>query len=124
MDLERNDYYRDLQPLHDQCLKCLYYHTTLIMTDGSTLDGIIENVDKDRIIVLVGEDVMEQEGENEADQQRQYQSYGYGRRPRRRFRRFRRKAFPLASLAALSLLPYPYIAPPYPYNPYLPYFPY
>lgn len=122
MDLERNDYYRDLQSLHDQCLKCLYYHTTLTMTDGSTLDGIIENVDKDRIIVLVGEDVMEQEDDNEAGQQRQYQGYGYGRRPRRRHRRFRRKAFPLATLAALSLLPYPYIAPPYPY--YYPYYPY
>lgn len=127
MDLERNDYYRDLQSLHDQCQKCLYYHTILTMTDGSTLDGIIENVDKDRIIVLVGEDVMEQEDENEAeaDQQRQY--YGYGHRPRRRrrHRRFRRKAYPLATLAALSLLPYPYIAPPYPYyNAYYPYYPY
>lgn len=127
MDLERNEYYRDLQPLHDQCLKCLYYHTILTMKDGSTLDGIIENVDNDRIIVLVGEDVMEEEGENEADQQRQYQGYGYshGRRPRRRYRRFRRKAYPLATLAALSLLPYPYIAPPYPYyNPYYSYYPY
>ena len=119
MDLERNDYYRDLQTLHDECKRCLYYHTTLTMTDGSTFDGIIENVDTDRIIVLVGEDVMEEESENQSDEQRQY--YGYGR-PRRRFRRFRRKAFPLATLAALSLLPYPYIAPPYPYYPYYPYY--
>ena len=120
MDLEKNYDYRDLQNLHDKCKKCLYFHTTLTMTDGSTLDGIIENVDPDRIIVLVGEDVMEQESENQPEQQRQYHSYD---RPRRRFRRFRRQAFPLASLAALSLLPYPYIAqPPYPYYPYYPYY--
>src|SRR5471030_61052 len=117
MDLERNDYYRDLQNVHDECKRCLYYHTTLTMTDGSIIDGIIENVDADRIIVLVGEDVMEQENENQSDQQRQY--HAYGRRPRRRFRRFRRQAFPLGTLAALSLLPYPYIdQPPYPYYPY------
>lgn len=119
MDLEGNYDYRDLENLHEKCKRCMYYHTTLTMTDGSTLDGIIENVDPDRIIVLVGEDVMEQEDENQPEGQRQYHSYGP---PRRRFRRFRRRAFPLTSLAALSLLPYPYIyQPPYPY-PYYPYY--
>ena len=116
MDLERDDCFRELRNLHDECKRCMYYHTTMTMTDGSTMDGIIENVEPDRIIVLVGEDVMESENENQANGQRQYNNYG---RPRRRFRRFRRQAFPLASLAALSLLPYPYFAPPYPY--YSPY---
>jgi len=93
------------------------------MTDGSIIDGIIENVDTERITVLVGEDVMERESENEEEaDQRQYYGYGYGYGPpRRRFRRFRRHGFPLASLAALALLPYiaplPYPAP-YPYYPY------
>ena len=120
MDLEGNDYYRDLQNLHDECKRCLYYHIALTMTDGSKFDGIIENVDTNRIIVLVGEDVLEREDENQSDEQRQYKSYGH---PRRRFRRFRRQAFPLANLAALSLLPYPYIAqPPYPYSAYYPYY--
>lgn len=118
MALEVCNYYRDLQSLHDECERCMYYHTTLTFTDGSTLDGIIEKVDNDRIIVLVGEDVMEQENENQMGQQRQPYTYG---RPRRRFRRFRRQAFPLNTLAALALLRYPYIAPPYPYNPYHPY---
>lgn len=104
MDLERDDCFRDLRNLHGECKRCMYYHTTLTMTDGSTMDGIIENVEPDRIIVLIGEDVMEPESENQASGQRQY--YGY-MHPRRRFRRFRRQAFPLASLAALSLLPYP-----------------
>ena len=120
MTLERTDYNRDLRSLHDECKRCLYYHTTLTMKDGNTFDGIIENVDDDKISILVGEDVMEQEDENQYDQQRQYYSHG---RPRRRFRRFRRRNFPLATLAALSLLPYPYIAQtPYPYYPYYPYY--
>ena len=112
MDLEKNNYYRDVQSLQDDCKRCLNYHAMLTMTDGSTFDGIIESVDADRIIVLVGEYVMEEEGENESDQQRQYYSH---RRPRRRFRRFRRRALPLSALIGLSLLNYPYIAPAYTY---------
>ena len=122
MNLEKEDYYRDLKGLYDECKRCMYFHATLKMTDGSEVDGIIENVDPDRIIVLVGEDVMEPEGENksEGQSQRQYQHYNYGR-PRRRYRRFRRQAYPLAALAALSLLPYP-ILPPYSYPLYYPYY--
>ena len=120
MDLERDDCFRDLRNLHDDCKRCMYYHTNFTMKDGSKFDGIIENVEPDRIIVLIGEDVMETENENQANGQRQYHNYGP---PRRRFRRFRRQAFPIASLAALSLLPYPYYAPPYPYfSPYNPYY--
>ena len=118
MDLEENNYYRDVHPLHEKCKRCMYYHTVLTMTDGSKMDGIIENVEPDRIIVLIGEDVMDQENKNESNEQRQYHNYNYNR-PRMRYRRFRRQAFPLASLAALSLLSYPYITPPpYPYYPY------
>ncbi|MBK1812741.1 hypothetical protein JHL18_19145 [Clostridium sp. YIM B02505] len=115
MNLEGNEYYRDLQSLHDQCKKSMYFHAVFTMTDGSTFDGMIEDVDMNRVSVLIGEDVMEQDDENQYDQQRQYYNYG---RPRRRYRRFRRRAFPLNALAALALLPYHYIAPPYPYYPY------
>lgn len=123
MDLEREDSYRDLQNLHDKCRRCMYYHTNLTMKDGSTIDGIIENVDPDRIIVLVGEDVIDRgdDDNEEYEQQRQYHPGFVHSRPHRfpmRFRRFRRQAFPLASIAAVSLLPYPYIAPPYPYYPF------
>ncbi|EOR20487.1 hypothetical protein A500_16815 [Clostridium sartagoforme AAU1] len=113
MTLERIDYYRDLQPLYDQCKKNLYYHSILTMTDGSVVDGIIEDVDNDSIVVLVGEDVMEQDDNEPNNQQRDFY-----RRPRRRYRRFRRRRFPLGNLAALSLLAYPFYAPPYPYYPY------
>nr|WP_160691832.1 hypothetical protein [Clostridium sp. C2-6-12] len=119
MDLEKEDYYRDLKGLYDECKRCMYYHAILKMKDGNEIDGIIENVDPDRIIVLVGEDMMEPEGETKSEGQRQYYN-NYGP-PRRRFRRFRRQAFPLATLAALSLLPYP-ILPPYPYPYYYPYY--
>lgn len=112
MSLERNGYYRNLRPLHDECKKCLYYHVVLTMMDGSIFDGIIEEIDDDQITVLAGEDVMDPDEENQTNESRQ--PHGYGR-PRRKFRRFRRRRFPLANLVKLSLLPY--IAPPffYPY---------
>lgn len=124
MEFEKDDSYRDMQALHDKCRRCLYYHANLTMKDGSTVDGLIENVDPDRIIVLVGEDVIDRGDDNdEYSQQRQYHpAYGRPHRYPMRYRRFRRQAFPLASLAALSLLPYPYITPPYPYMAFNPYF--
>jgi hypothetical protein len=128
MEFEQEDTYRDSRGMHDKCKKCMNYHVKLTMTDGKTLDGIIESVDSDRIIILVGEDVMDDNGggdpqyyqyqQNDPEyyqyQERQYYNY----RPPMRYRRFSRQAFPLAGLAALSLLPYPYVAPPYVYYPY------
>lgn len=122
MELDREDSYRYNQELHEKCRKCMYYHANITLSDGRTFDGIIENVDPDRIIVLVGENVTEKENEDHYGEQRQYASYY---RPGMMYRRFRRQAFPLANLAALSLLPYPYVAPvPYPYSPIYPYYPY
>ena len=103
MDLERDDYYRNLQNLQDKCRRSISFHVIFTMTDGSVFDGIIEDVDNNRVTALIGEDVMEQD-DDPADNQRQ-------RRPKGRHRRFRRRQFPLGSLAALSLLPYPYFAP-------------
>ncbi|WP_087971609.1 hypothetical protein [Oceanobacillus rekensis] len=118
MSIENNyEYSNDSRYLYDECKRLMNYHVTLSMADGTTMEGIIQNVDRDNIDVLVGEEVMERgsEDENENDT-RQFYAGGYGR-PRRGFRRFRRRRFPLASLAALALLPY--IAPtPYPYYPY------
>ena len=124
MYLMRNNDSQSCANLKDECEKLLFFHVTLTMTDGNTFDGIIESVDGDQVIVLVGEDVLEQEDNSQVDQQR----FGGGGR---RFRRFNRRVFPLVGLAALSLLAYPYYAPyyypPYPpyYNPYYPpYYPY
>ncbi|WP_101842749.1 hypothetical protein [Halobacillus sp. Marseille-P3879] len=114
------EYNEETRNLHDQCKKYSFYHVTLTMRDGSSFDGIIEDVDRDRVSVLVGEDVMEGESEHQGDNRQYFDGYG---RPRRRFRRFRRRNFPLGSLAALALLPY---VTPYPYYPYYPqpYYPY
>lgn len=96
--------YRNVQNIYDECRRLMNYHVVFTMKDGSTFDGIIESVDQDNVIILVGEDVIDQECEG---QQRQYDRQG------RRYRRFRRRAFPLGSLIALSLLAYPFFAPPF-----------
>jgi len=119
MALDREDgYYRELRAVDDVCKKYLNYHIILTMTDGSKLDGIIENVDTDSITMLVGEDVMEKENEDQSENQRQYHDHDHDHgRPRRRFRRFRRRSFPINRLAEIALLPY--IAPSYyPYYPF------
>ncbi|WP_247747093.1 hypothetical protein [Alkalihalobacillus sp. BA299] len=119
---ESYNYYNDSRSMHDDCHKYKYYHVTLTTTDGNYFDGIIEDVGTDNVTVLVGEDVMEGEGDiGGYDRQYDYGGYGF---PRRRFRRFRRRRFPLASLVALALLPY-IVPQPYPYPyPYPYYYPY
>jgi hypothetical protein len=55
--LERNMYQLGdgfTMPLHEKCKKYKYHHVFLTMTDGYAVDGIIENVDNESIIVLVG----------------------------------------------------------------------
>ncbi|WP_419726999.1 hypothetical protein [Terrisporobacter petrolearius] len=111
---EKNNKNRSVQNMHDECKRLMNYHTIFTMKDGNVFDGIIEGVEGDQVIVLVGEDVMENDVENQCGNKRQFG-------PPIKFRRFRRRFFPLATLAALSLLPYPYYAPPYPYYPYYPY---
>jgi hypothetical protein len=107
---ELNDY----RHIHEKCKKYLYHHVLLTMNDGKTYDGIIEEVEGDRLTVLVGEDATD----DEAEERQFYGGYwGPGR-----FRLFRRRFFPLAALTSLALLPYAY---PYPYYPpYYPYYPY
>ncbi|WP_216830379.1 hypothetical protein [Alkalihalobacterium elongatum] len=111
----RHEYYStDQTPsMHEQCTQHMYYHVTFSTTDGQHYDGIIEDVGADSITALVGEDVLDREGE-EGTFDRQY-GYGYGYPGR--YRRFRRRQFPLAALTALALLPY-VVPPPYPYPPY------
>nr|WP_317331586.1 hypothetical protein [uncultured Romboutsia sp.] len=104
MAVERKN--RNVQNMYDECRKLMNYHVVFSTRDGSTLDGIIESVDQDKVIILVGEDIIDQECDNQYNQQRQFGSP-------RRFRRFRRRAFPLGSLIALSLLAYPFFAPPF-----------
>lgn len=105
MAVERKN--RNVQNMYDECRRLMNYHVVFTMKDGRTFDGIIESVDQDNVVILVGEDVMDQEFEDQYNQQRHYDRQG------RRYRRFRRRAFPLGSLIALSLLAYPFFAPPF-----------
>ncbi|GGM22134.1 hypothetical protein GCM10011351_05010 [Paraliobacillus quinghaiensis] len=104
--------------MYNQCNHYMHHHVLLNNKDGSSIDGIIVDVDVTNITVLVGEDLVEDEMDY------RYGSYGggyYNRPPRRRFRRYRPRRFPLAGLAALSLFPYAFGYPgynPYPYPPY------
>lgn len=107
MNLEVHDYDRDSQSLRDECRKYMYCHVMLIMRDGTMMDGIIENVDPERVTMLMGEDVMEQDGDDQYGQPRQFGSHG---RHRRKFRRFRRRHFPFRDLSRLFLFftPFPF----------------
>ncbi|MBY0754167.1 hypothetical protein K5V21_01730 [Clostridium sardiniense] len=112
MSLEETNYHRDTQSLYTDCKRCLNYHVMITLKDGSKLDGIVVEVQPDRVMVLVGEDVMEQDHGSESELQRQ--PIGFGR-PMRRFRSFRPRFFPFGALATVALLQYPFIMPPYPY---------
>lgn len=113
MVLDRIDYNNNMRDLQSKYKKYLYYNVTLIMSDGSIVDGMIENVEQDRITMLVGEDVMNlDDDEDTYDENRQHGNVGFNRRPRGRFRRFRRRFFPFANVVALQLLPY---IPPHPF---------
>ncbi|AGF56442.1 hypothetical protein Cspa_c26770 [Clostridium saccharoperbutylacetonicum N1-4(HMT)] len=109
MELDEINYSNNMRNLQSKCQKYLYCNVSLIMSDGSIFDGIIENADQDRIVMLVGEDAMDlddndNDNEYNYDEKRQYGNVGFHRRPRRRFRRFRRRFFPFANIAALELL--------------------
>lgn len=97
-------YEGNMKDVQNECKKYLYYNVTLMLSDGCMFDGIIERVEDDRIIMLVGEDVMEpdDDAEDTYDKNRQQ----FNRRPRRRFRRFRRRFFPFGNVVGLELLPF------------------
>jgi hypothetical protein len=104
MNLNKENYNRDECNLHDKCGKLMDCHVIFTMRDGSMFDGIIEGVDRDNVTVLVGEDIVDQEGESE----RNKRQFGP-----RRFRRYRRRVVPFSRLVGLSLLAYPFIFPPF-----------
>lgn len=116
MALEIFGYYRESVSIRDKCKEYQSYHTVIIMDDGTTVDGIIEDINGDEIIMLVGEDVLASENEN--NQLRQPPG-GYNRP--NRYRRFRRRNYPIGGINRIGLLPYPYIPPVYPY-PFYPIF--
>lgn len=114
MSFELMDYYRDSQSLYDECKNCMTYHVVIVMRDGSTFDGIMDDVDADNATILVGEDVIADDMEEPMDRQ---ESFGHRPRRRRRFRRFRRRKFPMRNIHRIGLLGYPFFVPPFPFFP-------
>ena len=118
MNLEENSYQQDSKQWQDKCNRLLYYHVVLTLKDGNTVDGIIGRVDDDQVIVLVGENVIE-------DESRFGRPLGVGGENPRLFVK-KIFLFPITTpfLLPVSFFffpPYPYYYPyPYPY-PYYPY---
>lgn len=104
--INRND-----QNIQDECKKMMYYHAIFTTKDGEKFDGIIEGIEGDCVIVLVGEDVMEEDYKKQTSMQRQYGNPG-------RYRRFNRRPIPFGGIGGVGLIPYPYFVPPYPYPAY------
>lgn len=123
MASERIDYNKGTKNSPSKYEKYLYCNVALIMSDGGIFDGIIESIEENHIIMLVGEDVIELDDNDDDyeshDEKRQYGNMGHNRRPRRRSRRFRRRPFPFPNVVAVELLPY---IPPYPYPYPYPYY--
>lgn len=114
MNFDRGDNLNSLQDLFDECKNLMDFHIVLIMKDGTSIDGIIEKVDSNGIIMLVGEDVVDQD-----DDQDQYSDQRQFKRPRgmRRHRRFRRRGVPFNVVRGVFPLIYPF----YPVNPFFPF---
>ncbi|QAS54614.1 hypothetical protein HLI_10430 [Halobacillus litoralis] len=105
-----------MKPNYNQCNKFKYYHVMVKTEDGRSFDGIITDVNHEKMTILISEDVTVDENGNSTDDRQYYGGYG-----RRRARRFRREVLPLAGLATLALFPY---LTPYPYYPYPSPYPY
>ncbi|MGM0806338.1 MAG: hypothetical protein ACQET8_16450 [Bacillota bacterium] len=119
--------------MHQMCKQHMYYHVTIKTRDGQEIEGIITDLDKKNVYMMVPQNMMPVEEEQESPQptqqspnpQQQSQQVQQSSEQNQRqwygnpyYRRYYRQIFPLASLAALSLYPY---YPPYPYPYYLPY---
>ncbi len=125
MNYERADQFSNLQDLFDECKRLMDYHIIIILQDGTSLDGIIEKVDSNGIIMLVGEDVMDMEGgtqmgtqmggqmSGQMSEQRQFGNPGRFRRNKR----FRRRGFPFGAIRGV----FPFVYPFFPFNPFFPF---
>ena len=92
---------QDFRDVKNQSMQYMNYHVIGQMSDGSQVEGIIEDVDDEGVTMLVPENI-------EADE-RIFGGYGgYGGYGRRRFRRFRRRRFPFNFFVFPFFFPFPY----------------
>jgi hypothetical protein len=91
---------RDYRNIMNTCQRYMNYHVVGQMSDGTQMNGIIQDMDDEGVTMLVPEDV-----DDDSDDMR-YGGYGgYGRR---RFRRFRRRRFPYNVFVFPFFFPFPY----------------
>lgn len=95
---ERNTNTADTEMIRNLSQKYMNYHVIAQMADGSRMEGIIEDVNDQGVVMLIPEDV-------DADEDERFFA---GPGPRRRFRRFRRFRFPFIFFAAPFLFPFPH----------------
>jgi hypothetical protein len=96
----------DFRNVQNTCQKFMNYHVIGQMSDGSQVEGIIEDMDDDGVTMLVPEMV-----EEDAEDTRIYGGFGgfgggYG--PRRRFRRYRRQRYPYNVFVFPFFFPFPF----------------
>jgi hypothetical protein len=90
----------DYRNIMNTCQRYMNYHVVGQMSDGTQMNGILEDMDNEGVTLLVPEDV-----DDDSDDMR-YGGYGgYGRR---RYRRFRRRRFPYAVFVFPFFFPFPY----------------
>ncbi|WP_318502729.1 hypothetical protein [Bacillus sp. T3] len=95
----------EIRNVKGACQKFMNYHVLGQMTDGTQVEGIIEDMDNENVTMLVPE--MVEEEVHESPESRVYGDFGYygggyggGRR---RYRRFRRCRLPIRFLFTHSL---------------------
>jgi hypothetical protein len=95
----------DFRNVQNTCQKYMNYHVIGQMSDGSQVEGIIEDMDDEGVTMLVPEIV-----EEDQDDVRiwGYGGYGgYGGGYRRRYRRYRRRRYPYYQFVFPFILPIP-----------------
>ena len=83
----------------DECKRLRSFHVILLLKDGIRFDGIIQDINDEGVLVLVGEDVFKNPSQNTPNRQ----NYVY--------RRYKPRFFPFAALATTYIMPYSYYTP-------------
>ncbi|MFC0560099.1 hypothetical protein [Halalkalibacter alkalisediminis] len=102
------------QQMYDLCQQYMHHLVQFQTSDGQTVDGIIDGIDRDGVSMLVPDGDDDQAQTTHSELRYGYPGYGgyggypgYGYGYPRRFRRFRRRRFPFYLLSSL-LFPYFY----------------
>ena len=83
----------------DECKRLRSFHVILLLKDGIRFDGVIQDINDEGVLVLVGEDVFKNPSQNTPNRQ----NYMY--------RRYKPRFFPFAALATTYIMPYSYYTP-------------